>query len=239
MVALESVDDAEALLVELFNAQRQRAEEEKTPMNAPVDGDHHARHLFSTLLPPAVQRAFFLRLATQPKFWPRLRSLVGSPPFDFLKPEDGGILCASGMQRNRTNLAREHEHMGASSSGFGDGHYVDEDYRRYKIIDRGGKISNELPWRDLQGGAMVVADVLIKKRRLATKRAVLSGATKRQVTARSLAFPRPGEELSMNLCRGLETYGGESDSTELRARVTNGRQSFVSSNIARVVLRVL
>ena len=128
--------------------------------------------------------------------------------------------------------------MGASSSGFGDGHYVDEDYRRYKIIDR-GKLSNELPWRDLQGGAMVVADVLIKKRRLATKRAVLSGATKSQVTARSLAFPRPGEELSMNLCRGLETYGGESDATELRARVTNGRQSFVSSNIARVVLRVL
>ena len=237
MVALDSVSDAEELLSQLFAAQLAKAEQAKTEMNTPTEGDQAARHLFSTLLPPARQRALFMKIVATPRYWPRLRTLIGVPPYDFLRPEDEGLLAASGIRRHRVHIAREHAHLGASSSNFGPGHFLDEDQRTYKVVDR-GLLSNDLPWRELSGGATIVADVKVKARRMDTKRAVISGVSKKNITARSLTFPRVGETVVMHLAKALSQFDATPECTEVRARVAVGRPSFVSSNVARIVLRV-
>ena len=60
-------------------------------MNVATAGDANARTAFLVLLLPSQQRAHFLRLIKKPRALPRIRSLVGRPPFSFLLPEDEGL----------------------------------------------------------------------------------------------------------------------------------------------------
>jgi len=233
MVAVETVAEARELLADAFATQLQRAVEEGAAPNEAVEGDARVRRLFGTLLPPQAQRAFFLERIADRAYWPRLRSLVGTPPYDFLMPEDTGLLNAAGICRGRANMAHL-ENVGASSvGGFGSGHFLDDAKRNYKVVARRGADASTLPWRDLASGHSIVADVRLKCHRLATKKGVLSGV-RGGIRKESLAFPRPGDELTLSPVAAI-AHGVDA----VRARVTLGRQNAIGSHIARLVLQVM
>jgi hypothetical protein len=244
MVALETIEEAWTLLEREFATQLERAEAEHAEMNAAVEGDLRVRNLFTTLLPMAEQRRFFLARIRTSRYWPRLRSLCGTPPYDFLLPEDNGVLQASGICRGRTNMAPQLPHSASTTHGFGPGHYVDQLRRSYKVIGRLNSSGHQLPWQELEAGQKIVADVRLKNHRLMTKRAILSGE-RREIKKESLSFPRPGDEVTLSLASVLVRVAlGERDADsvrnpEVRARVMIGRQVTTGSHIARLVLLIL
>lgn len=95
----EAAQRADRLFVE------QVAAAEGADPNTGVDGDAAARRLFVGALPPQVQRRLFLKFCTNPAFWPRIRTLVGPPPFTFLRAEDDGAVRAGGISKGRVRLA--------------------------------------------------------------------------------------------------------------------------------------
>lgn len=245
---LQSVSEARQALEEIYARQLERAEEERTEANASVSGDGAARAAFLTLLPPAEQRRFFLQTVQRRAMWPRVRSLFGTPPYSFLKPEDANVLRATGIASNRVNMA--HEAATATNySEFGEGHFVDRVGRLYKVVakERGGS-REELPWRGLRAAGRVVADVRIKKTATSKKVGVLRGNDGPLALA-ALVFPRVGDRLRLRLVDVLSPPSGAGDlvatgqdddaeDEELSVRVAVGRQKAANSPVARLVLDV-
>ena len=233
MVAVDTVDDARELIAERFANQLDRAIDENAAPNEPVEGDARARALFNGLLPLHAQRTLFLECIKNPKFWPRARTLCGPPPYAFLAAGDNDCLSAAGICRSRTNMSRL-ENAGVSTSVGFVSHFHDDHERSYKIVAKKDAPASALPWRDLSGGHSIVADVRLKPRRIATKLGVLSG--RHGISKKSLAFPRPGEEVSLSPGTTLASFG-ELDA--VTARVVVGRQSAPGSNLARLVLVIV
>lgn len=245
---LQSVSEARQALEEIYARQLERAEEERTEANASVSGDGAARAAFLTLLPPEEQRRFFLQTVQRRAMWPRVRSLFGTPPYSFLKPEDANVLRATGIASNRVNMA--HEAATATNySEFGEGHFVDRVGRLYKVVakERGGS-REELPWRGLRAAGRVVADVRIKKTATSKKVGVLRG-NEGPLALAALVFPRVGDRLRLRLVDVLSPPSGAGDlvatgqdddaeDEELSVRVAVGRQKAANSPVARLVLDV-
>ena len=217
-----------------FAAQQERAVAESAEPNASVAGDARVRDAFWALLPPDEQRRFFLRVAGDRKFWPRLRSLVGAPPYSFLRPEDEGMLRASGICKGRVNMA--HSEPTATNYGeFGKGHYEDAAGRLYRMIAKENASREELPWAGLAPGVRIVADVRVQRRSAAVKSAIAKGEHGTAAMA-SLVFPRVGDTLALRLVPSLR--GSGDDGGTMRAHVSLGRQKAPASPVARLVLRV-
>ena len=89
------------------------------------------RDAFWALLPPEEQRRFFLRIAGSRRVWPRLKTLIGNPPYSFLRPEDEGVLRASGICRGRARMAHT-DPTATGYSEFGKGHYVDNEIHSHR-----------------------------------------------------------------------------------------------------------
>lgn len=246
---LQSVGEARQALEELYAQQLERAEEERAEPNAHVRGDGAARTAFLTLLPPDEQRRFFLQTVQRRAMWPRVRSLFGTPPYSFLRPQDANVLRAAGIASNRVNMA--HEAATATNySEFGAGHFVDSAGRLYRVVakEQGGS-REELPWRGLRAAGRVVADVRIKKTPTSKKVGVLRGADGPLALA-ALAFPRVGDRLRLRLVDALTPPAGagdlvatgqqddDADDEELNVRVAVGRQKAANSPVARLVLDV-
>ena len=130
---LRTAGDAFEVCEALFEEQLERAAIEKPPPNTPISGDSTARSAFLLLLTDLQKRALFLRIANVPSSWPRLRALVGAPPFHFLLPRDAAVLNASGFARGRVNMTYESGHHVANASQFGPGQLVDEHGREYRV----------------------------------------------------------------------------------------------------------
>ena len=235
MVAIDSVSDARAFLAQIFAAQLERSVDEKAAPNEAVEGDVRARRLFRVVLPLHAQRTFFLDCVKDRRYWPRLRTLCGAPPYEFLLPEDNAVLNAAGICRGRSNMSRL-ENAGISSSIQFESHFQDDHERAYKIVAMRDTGPKALPWRDLTGGKSVVADVRLTPRRLATKRGELSGV-RAGISKRSLAFPRPGEELRLSPATTLASVAKDVDA--VTARVVLGKQSDSGSHLARLVLLIV
>lgn len=218
-----------------FAAQLERAVVEATAPNEAVEGDGRARDAFWILLPPDEQRRFFLRLVGDRRFWPRLRTLVGSPPYSFLRPEDEGVLRAAGICKGRANMAHETP-TATGYSEFGKGHFEDAAGRLYRMIVKEHTSSNDLPWIGLAAGVRVVADVRVKKRTTSTKVAIAKG-TKGTVAQAGLVFPRVGDTLLLKLVPTLRPTSDTGEET-LHASVCMGRQKAPMSPVARLVLKV-
>ena len=224
-------------LNDAFAAQRERAAAEQAPPNEAIAGDSRVRDAFWALLPPDEQRKFFLRIIGDRHFWPRLRSLVGSPPYSFLRPEDEGVLRAAGICRGRAKMAHV-EPTATGYSEFGKGHYEDAVGRLYRMITKEQPNANDLPWIGLATGVRVVADVRVKKQSTAIKSAIAKGQ-RGAIAQAALVFPRVGDTLTLRLVPALRASGGDGAGDDtLRARVDLGRQKAPASPVARLVLSV-
>lgn len=169
--------------------------------NEPIFGDAAARTTFYTLLPDAQQREVFLHFASQMRVWPRLRALFGAPPYNFLNPEDGGMLRAAGIAAGRTHMAHQDGQSAASYAQFGTGQLVDELEREYRvtppIVQRN---TDPLPWRfDEAPSRDLVLQVRVKKRTRAHKAELFKDTEGRK----TLTFPRPGDQIRLRETNGL------------------------------------
>lgn len=127
--------------------------------NTSIEGDSAARMRFHAWLTDDAKRSLFLRLCKSKLFWPRIRSLVGAPPYDFLKMEDDGILRAGGISRSRVHLAR----MDAKPIADIVPHFVDEHERKYRVLSSNSS-TTILPFISLSEGGTSIVNVVLKRR---------------------------------------------------------------------------
>lgn len=156
------------------------------PPNEAVDGDAAARRQFLGLLPPEQQRRVFLAFAKKPAFWPRIRTLVGSPPFGFLRPEDEGAVRAGGVAKGRVRLTKE-----TTSANSFVAQFVDEHERDYQALVARGNLGT-LAFVALANGHETVVDVRIRKRTRTQREQML-----REGEREKLTFPAVGSRLSL------------------------------------------
>ena len=101
---IQTTAEAVEYVLHLFATQLERSMEQKPEPNAAIDGDRAARTAFLTLLPPEEQRRLMMRMAGDRKFWPRIRPLIGAPPFTFLRPQ-GPARAKSVYPESKTTLS--------------------------------------------------------------------------------------------------------------------------------------
>ena len=223
---LVTSSDAKAFLKEQFRNQLEKSLEQQTPPNEPTHGDSDARAAFWTLLPRSEQRLFFLELLKNHKYFPRLRTLIGTPPYSFLAVEDEGLLRARGIARHRSNLVAPI--AGSSYSDFKSSHFVDAAGRLYRIIETA---NGGVPHSDLHPGLKLVVDVRVKRCGLEEKRKLLDAGP---LAAAAIVFPRVGDTLSLKLAEKLST-----EFQSVRASVFAGRQKSINSPIARLGIKIV
>lgn len=204
---LATAGDAYEACQLLMDEQLQRAISKQPPPNVPIQGDAVARTAFQLLLTDEQQRALFLQFASSAAAWPRLRSLIGAPPYNFLRPEDAGTLSASGFARGRTNMVYEGDGKRvANYSQFGPGQLVDEHAREYRVAPTSTQSSDPLPSAEYFRGSSTTGHILhVKVRRhgMQKKRELLRSQQRKQ-----LFFPQPGETIVLQETRPLLAVSG-------------------------------
>ena len=230
---LQTRGEAMAYLRSTFEMQLEAAIDANAEPNTGITGDHGARQAFNALLSPDEQRAFFQQIIADRRYWPRIKSLIGNPPFSFLRAEDEGLLRAGGICRNRTNLTAQNSNI-SNAADFGDGHFQDDAGRTYRVINHDPKDST-LPWQNLCANKQLIVDVRLKQYSQKAKVAIFKGTHGGVGNQATLMFPRPGETVVMHLSRHLESTGPRS----IAIRVDAGQQKAKFSSIARLVVSVL
>jgi len=230
---LQTRQEAVSYLRTAFERQLEASIDANTEPNKDVAGDYVARQAFNVLLAPTEQRAFFQQLVADQRYWPRIKSLVGNPPFSFLLPEDESLLRAGGICRNRAHLSAQHSSI-SKASDFGDGHFQDDAERTYRIINHDMK-DVSLPWQNLRLQKQLLVDVRLKRYSQKTKVEIFRGTHGSVENQAALMFPRPGEQVELHLSRHLESTGPYS----ITVRVDAGRQKIKYSPIARLIVTVL
>ena len=223
-----------------FSEQLAASIEQNVEANTEILGDRSARQGFRLLLYPTEQRAFFQGVVRDVRYWPRVKSLFGNPPYTFLLPQDDGLLRAGGICRNRANLAAIDSSV-SKAADFGHGHFYDDHGRVYKVIANQAS-HTELPWRGLVVHTKLIVDVRLKNMTHKAKMEVLSGPV--AVAKSALMFPRPGEDMRLHLSSALQGYTESSESVDsadngVRVRVVSGQQKAKLSPIARLVVLVM
>jgi len=226
---------AEALgwLRTTFERQLEASIDVNAEPNKGIAGDYGARQAFNVLLSPMEQRAFFQQIIADRRYWPRIKTLIGNPPFSFLLPEDESLLRAGGICKNRAHLSAQTSNI-SKAPDFGDGHFHDDAERTYRVINHDQRITS-LPWQNLSIQQQLIVDVRLKMYSQKVKVAIFRGTDAHSGKQASLMFPRPGEVVVLHLSSALETAG----STSITVRVVSGRQKVQFSPIARLVVTVV
>lgn len=214
---LATIGDAYEACELLMDQQLERAISKKPPPNVPIHGDAVARMAFQLLLTDEQQRTLFMQLASSRSAWPRLRSLIGAPPYNFLRSDDAHALSASGFARGRVNMVYEDGGARvANYSQFGPGQMVDEYMREYRVAPRSTQPSDPLPGTDWfkNSGTGHILHVRIPKHGLQKKRDILRSERKRQ-----LFFPQPGEIIVLQETAPLLAVSGATSSGRVTLRV--------------------
>jgi len=221
-----------------FERQVERAEEESTPPNTALLGDTAARQAFLTLLSNEKQRELFLSMIRSKRFLPRIRTLVGSPPFVFLTHYDDNILRASGIAPGRIHMSMTTRAPMSNYNAFGKAHYVDAASREYKVISALSDYysvvddSSPLPYLNIRMGSKLVLETRLKKRSLIRKREIAHGRT--DIDTDAIKFPTPGTRLHMRPSGVLESL-----TSEFHATVHSLFRSGVTSSVSRLLVVVM
>ena len=186
-------DEAIDLIDSLIDRQLGVAAREQTSPNAPAPGDVDVRTSFWLLLSLPAQRALFLRRARNRDFWPRIRSLIGAPPYAFLKVEDDGVLNAAGIAAGRVHMASTSTILGAHE--IGKGQFVDEADRVYRHV-ADDTASKQIPTRRVLQAKRVVLDVRVAVGMRSRDRLAILKSRDRQ-RQKSVVFPRSGERVTL------------------------------------------
>ena len=236
---IDTIEDAINYCSALIEKQIERAREKSPPANAPIFGDAEAKRATLTLLPDAFVRDLFLRTTRNFRNWPRIKPLFGSPPYVFLRPEDAGLINASGISLKRSNMAYAKVGETASYSQFGNEHLVDKYGREYRVVpSRTPLVSDSLPcdFGDVAVSRPVLLNIRIPKRPRDERRELLSKAETRQ----SVMFPRAGEVLEVASSPLLKKVRGATEkenTSRLQIRQLVPR-SATSSTAAIIGIRV-
>ena len=221
-----------------FKEQLEASIAQNAAPNEETPGDARARQAFRLLLQPAEQRTFFQLLIRDQRYWPRIKTLVGNPPYSFLLPQDEGLLRAGGICRNRAHLAPVDSNV-SKAADFGIGHFHDAFGRIYRVIANASSEKN-LPWKALVAHSKVMLDVRLKSLTRKSKDAILRSRNTNEL--HMLAFPRPGDELRLQLVPFLQGTSSDEhaeNDTSVRIRVEKGYQKAKMSPIARLLVTVL
>ena len=229
---LQTRAEAFSFLRSTFDKQLEASIDVNAEPNSGIAGDYPARQASNVLLSPIEQRTFFRQIDPDRRYWPRIRSLVGTPPFSFLLPEDEGLLRAGGICRNRQHLTTITDISKAPD--FGEGHFNDQADRTYRVINH-DHTDSSLPWQNIGAQKQLIVDVRLKRYSHKTKVAIFRGTESALATQASLMFPRPGENVTLYLSKNLETSGPYS----ITVHIDSGRQKAAFSPIARLVVTVL
>lgn len=230
---LETAGDAFEACKTLFEEQLERAAAEKPLPNQPISGDSGARAAFLLLLADGQRRDLFLQIASRSISWPRLRPLVGAPPYNFLMPHDAIVLNASGFAHGRTNMTYEESNRVANLQQFGIGQLVDDHKRYYRIAPRKIRDDDPLPGSDYFSGIKnVILHVKIKRHSIRKKRQLLASGLKRQ-----LLFPQVGENITLRESKALMTVRGVKQASLTSMRV-KALQSRGGANTAAILVEL-
>ena len=184
--------DAVNLILELVQRQLDRAMVEAPPPNVSIAGDGEVKQKFWQFLSLQTQRSVFLRLCKQRRFWPRVRSCIGAPPFVFLRHEDNEVLNAAGIALNRKNMTSTHGIHDTTEIGFG--HFYDNHGRVYKVVTDDNTKSLEIPSLRVLGASRIVLDIKLPRKTAEERHEIM----KRRLDRDSILFPKFGEKLTLN-----------------------------------------
>tara|TARA_Y100000389_G_C17387986_1_gene478196 strand:+ start:500 stop:1228 length:729 start_codon:yes stop_codon:yes gene_type:complete len=230
---LQTRAEAFSFLRTAFDKQLEAAIDRNADPNSVIAGDYNARQAFNALLSPGEQRSFFRQIVSDSRYWPRIRALIGSPPFTFLLPEDEGLLRAGGICRNRTNLSAKESSI-SKVHDFTGGHFYDDAERIYRVINH-DHADSSLPWQNIGVQKQLIVDVRLKMYSQKTKVAIFRGTDTTGAQQASLMFPRPSESVKLYLVKHLETTGPYS----ITVKIDSGKQKARFSPIARLLVTVL
>lgn len=217
-VRMETVADAWQHCSDMIQKQIKRANDNNVAINISTYGDADTRLLIKMLLTESLIREIFLKTSRNRESWPRLKPLFGTPPYNFLLPEDAGVVRAAGMSTSRVNMAYDVAGKTATYSQFGVGHLVDSHLREYRILSQGTATENDaLPFdlRNVQPSVHIHANVRVPKRSMQIKRALMRDPSKRK----SLVFPGVGEYVEMKYCIPLLRVWGINSTDTVRILV--------------------
>lgn len=220
-VDLKTIGEAKEYCQALIAKQLERADQARPPINEGIYGDSIARRAVTTLLPDSVIRDVFLETTRTMSAWPRLRCLFGAPPFNFLRPEDAGIVRASGIASGRKNMTYEEANQTAAYAQFGSAHLLDEYSREYRVLPSTPtpSMSDPLPYdiNRVEDQTNVVMNIRVPKRSREEKTNLLRDQQKK----RAVVFPFPGEVLKLVLSTQLQGVWGAGESgMGMNVRVT-------------------
>ena len=205
---LKTIGEAKEYCQALIAKQIERAEQSRPPINEGIYGDSIARRAVTTLLPDTVIRDVFLETTRTMSSWPRLRCLFGAPPFNFLRPEDAGVVRASGIASGRKNMTYEEANQTAAYSQFGSAHFTDEYAREYRVLPSTltPSMSDPLPYDINRVGdrANLFMNIRVPKRSRDEKMMLFKDQEKK----RAVVFPFAGEVLKLVLSTQLRSVWG-------------------------------
>lgn len=236
---IRTIGDAIDIIKDLFMKQINRAELENIDPNVSVQGDTVARSAFLTILPTIDQRTVFLDMTKNRRFWPRIKTLVGSPPFYFLHEQDDGVLRASGITRGRTHMTSQRGQI-SSYASFGSAQFVDNKERDYKIIFNKNDIQStslfsrrllNLPFVNVNTGDRLIMEVRLRKRSLKRKLDILSNRD--ELDRDSVLFPRPSSKLTLNPATSIRTFV-----SVISVQINSVQPRSTDSNVARLLCQV-
>ena len=230
---LQTRAEALSYLRSTFERQLEASIDANAEPNKVIAGDYGARQAFNALLSPTEQRAFFQQIIADRRYWPRIKTLIGNPPFSFLLPEDESLLRAGGICKNRAHLSAQTSNI-SKAPDFGDGHFHDDAERTYRVINHDLK-DMSLPWQNISIRQQLLVDVRLKMYSQKTKVEIFRGTGDAKGNKASLMFPRPGEEVVWHLSKELESAGPYA----ITVRVDSGKQKVRFSPIARLVVTVI
>lgn len=238
-----TIGDAVDAVKDLFNIQMDLAESDNTAPNEGVHGDASARDAFLTLLPEPDKRALFLTLVRNSRFWPRIRTLVGSPPFSFLKQQDDAVLRPAGITQGRSHMATADGQI-SSYASFGSAQFFDAAERDFKVIEKNttyrslapalsisARRGQNLPFIGLNSGDGVIIEVRLKKRSLRNKIEIAQG--KSGVARDAIAFPRAGTVVNLQPAKRLRRVV-----SAIAVHVSAVQMRSVNSNVARMICKI-
>lgn len=209
---LETVADAMDYCRELIDTQIKRANDQQANMNESIYGDSQTRKAITTLLPDQYIRRLFLLTVQSRKAWPRMRPLFGTPPYNFLRPEDAGSIRASGIASGRTNMTYGRVNETAAYGQFGAGHLIDSYMREYRVVTvHEPKDTDILPCDIHHVGPqkLLYLNIRVPKRSKEERMMLLKDITKRS----AVLFPLVGEVLTLKYSSGLQqVWGGRANS---------------------------
>jgi hypothetical protein len=215
---LDTVADAMDYCRELIDVQLKRAKDQQAKMNESIYGDAHARKAITTLLPDQYIRHLFLSTTRSRDAWPRIRPLFGTPPYNFLRPEDAGTIRASGIAAGRTNMTYDRANETAAYAQFGAGHLVDDFLREYRVVTiQEPRDTDTLPCDIQRIGPQrpIYMNVRVPKRSKEERLELLKDISKR----RAVLFPAVGEVLNVKYSSGLQQVWGSKANNLANAKV--------------------